>query len=260
MAGKALCQSCFLLENALTPQEQIELFQFIHERDATDWDNFPPCMNPTPKTLQLSANISEKNQHAIERKVAATARTISIDPNSQPKNVVVELVEKAVDSSIASSNDNNDTPPTPLLQPIKSISLAVIRYCIQGTSSTVGYILPPHVDHCNDGSWVFLFSLGCTASFFVQFPTTDRDGDGDQERRHTFQMTSGDVLVFDPSSQARILHGVTGVVDSASDGMAWEERGETFGVLRESDLGCNVEFHLGDGFLFGKVFNSTTVA
>jgi hypothetical protein len=76
------------------------------------------------------------------------------------------------------------------------------------------------VDHCNDGSWVFLFSLGCTASFFVQFPTTDLDVDMDWERRHAFQMKSGDVLVFDPSSDTRILHGVTSVVNSASNGVA----------------------------------------
>lgn len=271
-AVKALGPGCFHLENALSPQEQIQLFRFLHARDATDWTSLRPCMNPTPKTLELlvTPTIPDKTteQDAIleGETVAttdATARTVSIDPNE--KNVVVELVEKVVDDIFASNSrsdcdDTSDatTPPPPFLHhPIQSISLSVIRYCIEGTSSTVGSILPPHVDHCNDGSWVFLFSLGCAASFFVHTTTTHPTGD-QEDRRHEFAMKSGNVLVFDPSSKARILHGVTGVFllddlddcgANENDRMTWwwkEERGDEFSVLRTSRFGvqCRMSFGL----------------
>ena len=56
-------------------------------------------------------------------------------------------------------------------------------------------------------------------------------------------MKSGDVLVFDPSSKAVILHGVDDVL-VASDVMVWEGKGKRFGMLRESRFGvqCRVSF------------------
>lgn len=242
----ALGESCFLLKNALTPQDQVQLFRFVHERDATDWDNLPSCMNPTPKTLELVVHLPEHQRRAMDQEADATARTISIHPQEdQLSNVVTQLVEKAKASILIATNCSN-AALLQLQHSIQSISLSVIRYCIQGSSSTVGSILPPHIDHCNDGSWVILFSLGCTVDFFVQCPTTTQNRT-DEERRHNFEMKSGDVIVFDPSSKARILHGVTGVVansSSSSDGKVWEEVGGGLSMLRESRLGvqCRVLF------------------
>jgi hypothetical protein len=48
------------------------------------------------------------------------------------------------------------------------------------------------------------------------------------------------------------LHGVTSVVNSASNGVAWEEMGETFGVLRESWFGVQCRGSFGWWFLAWK--------
>ena len=90
---------------------------------------------------------------------------------------------------------------------------------------------PPHIDHCNDGSWVVLFSLGRTVTFHVQT--------SGMAQRHAFDMKSGDVLVFDPSSEAAVVHGVAGVLPANEKG---GELGTRFDVLRTSRFGvqCRV--------------------
>jgi hypothetical protein len=64
-------------------------------------------------------------------------------------------------------------------------------------------------------------------------------------QRHTFDMNSGDVLVFDPSSQAAILHGVAGVGFGEEAFVTGEELGTRFDVLRRSRFGvqCRVAFN-----------------
>ena len=206
----------FLLRGALALEEQVRLFGFIHERDATDWEKFSPCMNPTPKTLELL------QQHETQ-----TARTLRCGPSDE--TAVVEMVAKAI--GILRWH-----------QAIKSLTVAVIRYCASGSNPCIGGCFPPHVDHCNDGSWVFLFSLGCTATFHVQSTG--------MAQRQTIEMKSGDALVFDPSSEAAVVHGVTGVAreeEGASArgdelGARGDELGARFEVLRSSRFGvqCRV--------------------
>ena len=206
----------FLLRGALALEDQVRLFGFIHERDATDWERLSPCMNPTPKTLEL-----------VQQHETQTARTLGFGPDDQ--TVVVEMVAKAIGI-------------LRWRQAIKSLTVAAIRYCASGSNPCIGSCFPPHIDHCNDGSWVFLFSLGCTATFHIQ--TTD------MAQRHTIRMKSGDALVFDPSSEAAVVHGVTGVAreeEGASArgdelGARGDELGARFEVLRSSRFGvqCRV--------------------
>jgi len=195
-----------LLTGALTLEEQAQLFGFIHEHDVTDWGKLAPCMNPTPKTLEFSQQLG-----------AQSTRLLSYSPSD--KTAIVEMVTKAVG----------------MLQwpkAIKSMTVAAIRYCASGSHPSIGSCFPPHVDHCNDGSWVILFSLGRTATFHIQTP--------DMTQRHTFDMNSGDCLLFDPSSEAAVVHGVAGVAfeEEAS------ELGKRFDVLRSSRFGvqCRVTF------------------
>eukprot|EP00960_Hanusia_phi_P010266 300105-Hanusia_phi.AAC.2 len=205
---------CFLLQGVLALQEQLQLFSFIHKRDVTDWDNLSPCMNPTPKTLEL----------AVQKHGAQTARVLSFGANHDEAAVVVEMVQKAKEA-------------LGWRQTIESLTIAAIRYCASGSNPTIGSCFPPHVDHCNDGSWVFLFSLGCSATLQIKSP--------DMAERHTFEMESGDVLVFDPSSEAAVVHGVDGVAcgeeEASSSRMAELGAGE-FEVLRHSRFGvqCRV--------------------
>ena len=198
-----------LLKGLLSYEEQLQLFTFIHERDATDWERLSPCMNPSPKTLQL-----------VQQHGAQAAPLLSFGPNSEA--VIVEMVQKAIQAL--------QWP-----QAIRSLTVAVIRYCASGTNPCIGSCFPPHVDHCNDRSWVFLFSLGCTATFHIKSP--------DMAQRHTFEMKSGDALVFDPSSEAAVLHGVDGVAreEEEASSAGDELRGE-FEALRHSRFGvqCRV--------------------
>ena len=61
-----------------------------------------------------------------------------------------------------------------------------------------------HINHCNAGSWVYLLSLGCTANFIVKGPSMDTCC--------KFKFCSSDVLVFNASTNAGILHGVNAIV------------------------------------------------
>ena len=197
-----------LLAGALTLDEQAQLFGFIHEHDVTDWEKLAPCMNPTPKTLEFA-----------QQQGAQSTRILSYSPND--KTAVIEMVTKAI--GILGWH-----------KAIKSMTVAAIRYCASATHPCIGSCFPPHIDHCNDGSWVVLFSLGLPATFHIQTPS--------MTQRHTFDMNSGDVLVFDPSSQAAILHGVAGVAFGEEAIVTGEELGTRFDVLRRSRFGvqCRV--------------------
>lgn len=203
--------SWFLLRGVLAQEQQLRLFSFIRERDATDWERLPPCMNPTPKTLQL------RQEHGG----AQTAPVLSFGPNDEA--AVVEVVQRAREALGWS-------------RALKSLSVAAIRYCASGSHPAIGSCFPPHIDHCNDGSWVFLFSLGCAATFHIKSPA--------MAERHTFEMKSGDALIFDPSSQAAVLHGVDGVAcaEEAASGAGETELGRDFEELRHSRFGvqCRV--------------------
>ncbi|VEU36034.1 unnamed protein product [Pseudo-nitzschia multistriata] len=199
-----------LLTGALTLEEQVRLFSFIHERDATNWDKLMPCMNPTPKTLEL-----------VQKEGAQPARVLSYGPDDE--TAVVEMVTKAIGI-------------LQWRQSIKSVTVATIRYCASGSHPCIGSCFPPHIDHCNDGSSVVLFSLGRTATFHIQTPG--------MAQRHTFDMNSGDVLVFDPSSEAAVVHGVASVASGEEGSVRGDELVARFDVLRSSRFGvqCRVSF------------------
>ena len=200
-------QNWFLLKALLSQMEQLDLFIFVNQHDASDWGNLSTCMNPTPKTLDLV----QQN--------GTSAPTLNLNPNH--KNVVLDSVKKAFDTMQWSVS-------------IKSVSMAVIRYCPAGTSQKIGSCFPCHIDHCNDGSWVVLLSLGCNTIFQIKSP--------DMKEREIIELQSGDCLVFDPSSNAEILHGVDGVFEVNKSNERWTECGKKFEVLCGSRFGvqCRV--------------------
>merc|ERR1712118_612258 len=105
--------------------------------------------------------------------------------------------------------------------------MAAIRY-----TSPNGHF-PPHIDHCNDGSFVCLMSLGCTANFMVKGPS--------MAAKRVFPLHSGDVLVFNPSTKAGLLHSVVDIAEESSCPSALAQR---FPVLGKHRFGvqCRVSY------------------
>jgi len=207
---------CLWIHGALSLAEQARLFEFVKARDRTDWENLPVCMNPAPKTLQLE-------QPGGGRDTAPTLVCKRHRGDDAVASVAAEMVDGV--SGILRGRSLS-LAGRPLTEPT-SISLAAIRY------QSPGGMFPPHIDHCNDGSWVFLFSLGCSAHFRVRAPAMDSP--------RKLELLSGDALVFDPSSGAGILHEVAGVGEEATCPSAL---GETFAELRSFRYGlqCRVRF------------------
>ena len=205
---------CYWLHGALSLSEQASLFEFLKAHDRTDWDNLPVCMNPAPKTLQLAHGIGGE----VVSSLAFDCRTMTV-----ASEAVCRVVGILCRCSLFS-----DRP----YYKAASFSLAAIRYpSPNGT-------FPKHVDHCNDGSLVFLFSLGCHARFRVEVPpTTEQRSSSSRE----LELQSGDALVFDPSTRAAIAHAVAGVGGEESCPAAL---GERFDELRRFRYGiqCRVRF------------------
>ena len=206
---------CYWLHGALSLSEQITLFEFIKDHDRTDWDNLPVCMNPTPKTLQFADGADG----------GATTPTLTFNCGTGTETFASEAVCRVARILHRRSLLLASQPPP---EPV-SFSLAAIRY-----PSPDGRF-PRHVDHCNDGSVVFLFSLGCHARFRVEARTTEGSSSLELELR------SGDVLAFNPSTRAAITHAVAGIggEESCPDAL-----GERFNELRKFRYGiqCRVHF------------------
>lgn len=198
--------ACVLIRNLLTLEEQSQLFEYIQHHDKTP-GNQPRAMVPAPKTLLLG-NEGEPN----------------IRYTFGEESVVNTLVDKA--SEILRVSDLNVVDGFDVCQ-YKTLSMATIRYDVSGQG------FPPHVDHCND-SFVFLASLGCTANFMVKGPLMDA--------QKTFKFCSGDLLVFNASSEAALLHSVVSIDDSASE--MGEVLGHKFPILQRHRYGvqCRMYF------------------
>ena len=103
--------------------------------------------------------------------------------------------------------------------------------------ATISYEAPhgrfdTHIDHCN-GSYVFLASLGNTCNFMVHAPSMA------SPRR--FKLFSGDMLVFNPSTEAAIKHGVESIDEAASS--SGESLGREFPALRNHRYGVQCRMH-----------------
>ena len=197
---------CFLMRNALNINEQQTLFEYIQANDRTPWSTIKPAMVPSPKTLVLGENGEP-----------------SLNYEFGQQSAINKLIDKAneIIRKYEINGTNND------FQTYKSISMATIKY-----ASPDGKF-PPHIDHCQN-SYVYLTSLGCTANFMVKGPnmTIKRD----------FKFNSGDMLIFDASTEAKILHGVTSIDSSITTES--QEIGKLFPVLTNHRYGvqCRLYF------------------
>jgi len=156
-------------------------------------------MNPTPKTLIFNDNQSTLkfigkgdeddnvyNQLIIHHTNANLQEYSHQNNNSE----LTETLTKMITSYASSFSETHKQP--------SSMSVAVIRYKPPNDN------FPLHIDHTNNNSYVYLLNLGCSANFIVKGPVNN-------EKKKEFKFQSGDVLVFDPSSNAGILHGVSSI-------------------------------------------------
>lgn len=129
---------CHWLHEVLSVSDQVYLFAYVKSNDRTDWANLPPCMNPSPKTLQLGPPPSP-------------LLSLSFDGDPSPSSVPHSCVSAVWRRLVAYGLLPPSSEP-------KAFTVAAIRYpSPDGT-------FPLHVDHCDDGSLVFLFSLGYRAT------------------------------------------------------------------------------------------------
>ena len=181
---------CYLIRQALLPSEQAQVFEDLMER-SKNTDNTSTSLYPSPKTIRFDGELSKlKFNH--------------VDKSSVYKRLIVE---KAADhlfrgESNAADKGKRAAGPTWLQYPVE-FTVAAIRYDV-----STG-VLADHVDHCNDGSWVVLLSLGCTAKFNVN--------------NYCMDFRSGDILVFDPSTKAKVLHGIESIINQEHDGFKLDE-------------------------------------
>ena len=197
----------FLLRDLLSLEDQIELFEYIEKNDKSPGsDGKPPVLNPAPKTLLLGDDgCPTKNYEFADT------------------SVVNRFVKKA--SERLKSQDQNIMHGFDLCQ-FKSLSMATIQY-----KAPHGRF-PPHVDHCNE-SFVFLISIGCTANFMVKGPLAVVP--------KRFKLFSGDMLVFNSSTEAAILHAVESIDETGSAvGISLASK---FPVLCDHRYGVQIRMH-----------------
>uniref|UniRef100_A0A7S1NCH2 Alpha-ketoglutarate-dependent dioxygenase AlkB-like domain-containing protein n=1 Tax=Eutreptiella gymnastica TaxID=73025 RepID=A0A7S1NCH2_9EUGL len=173
---------CYLIRNCLSLSEQTSIYQDILCRSKDTDNRSKSCMHPTPKTI-----IFDGNQSSLKFSGDNTYNTLIVqNANGILRKEAQNKSQNGMLSKIMTTSCGTDT----------KMSIGVIRYHVPDGK------FPEHVDHCNDNSWVYLLSLGCSATFVVKGPHSEKQ---------MFQFNSGDVLVFDPSSDAAIVHGVNSI-------------------------------------------------
>lgn len=177
---------CYLIRNCLNPSEQTSIYQDISHRSKHTDNRSKPCMHPTPKTIIFDGNqstlkFSGGDNNIYNKLIVQTANDVLKKE---------EILQKKHPQRFARTACNTTDDTTPM-------SVGVIRYQVPNGN------FPEHIDHCNDNSWVYLLSLGCSANFVVKCNR--------KSEKQQFRFRSGDVLVFDPSSDAAIVHGVASI-------------------------------------------------
>ena len=204
---------CFWIRNALGIKEQIEVFGDILERSKNvDNTQKRPCMNPSPKTLVFDGHKStlrfgKKRDNDENGDTTASSSSLS----SVYERLILRKASSFVSHYVAGKQRRASGQQ--LLLNCDRYSVGVIRYAAPNGS------FPEHIDHCNDSNgWVFLLSLGCTARFSVQKRLSKNYKNTTtitkKNEKFLIELNSGDILVFDPSSEAAILHGVVSILPS----------------------------------------------
>lgn len=209
-----LQNECFWIHNAITPKEQIDVFADILER-SKHVDNMQkrPCMNPSPKTLIFNGHEptlrfgKKRDNEGQSNEESTISRSLS--------SIYDELILRRATSLVYPFvHGKKTTQEAESALDYNRYSVGVIRYAAPNGS------FPEHIDHCSHpNGWVVLLSLGCKAKFSVRKSIPkDNIANAAEKKKHNpkihLELNSGDVLVFDPSSEAAVLHGVASILPS----------------------------------------------
>jgi len=202
-------KTCFWIHNAISIDEQIEVFREIQEKSKQmDNSQRTPCMNPSPKTLIFNGNtptlrFGKPQSNSNDEPLTSTSLS----------SVFERLVVNRAMSLVSQHHQRqqpaaNEASPSYQSDGCTTGVADNLRYD-QYTVSVIRYPAPDgsfaeHIDHCNNpGAWVVLLSIGCTATFSVR---------GSRDDPKTFlKLESGDIMVFDPSTAAAVRHGVVSI-------------------------------------------------
>ena len=187
-------QNCILIHNALTLDEQMELYQSIEGAKRNfELTKFEQKENMMSTVLIYEANqdydgLFMKNFHnTCYYKMANKTRGI-IDRNYKFKNLKKDISKYRVDN------------------------ITALKY------PSINGQLGIHCDR--NPSVVFLYSIGCTANFYVfgdkMRKNEDKEFVDKRKDGQVFKFKSGDMLFFDASNEANIQHGVISIDDSDS--------------------------------------------
>ena len=174
---------CFLIKNALSMEEQLQLVENIHSQKQ--------AMQEEMGALGLSVNDVSFDMGAGDMKPFG---------ESAPGKAILRAKE-----FIATKCSLPDD-----LKPMKDFQV----YCVDARFYGESQVLPYHCDDIKKkNSVVFLFSLGRSANFYVHCPEMggDRTNDG-----KLFEFRSGDLLFFDATRDAGVYHGIESIGPASS--------------------------------------------
>ena len=233
---------CFWIHNALTLKEQIEVFADILERSKhVDNTQKRPCMNPSPKTLIF--NGQEPTLRFGKKRDCEGGNNEEITISQPLSSIYDELILRRANALVSPFVDGKKTTTgAESALGYNRYSVGVIRYTAPNGS------FPEHIDHCNHpNGWVVLLSLGCKARFSVRkgIPK-DISAKAAEKKKHNpkmhLELNSGDVLIFDPSSNAAILHGVASILPSTCPQALIDAFGEEAMSNRRYGVQCRTSF------------------
>lgn len=218
------------IQNALTMDEQMSLWQDLVDRDKTEfYAKF--ANNPRAKLnaqFKKNNNIEEKKQ---ENKDGAPSKKHAF-PIKFDKNSVFEFF-KSSDNSIYNqlvqkANDiiNKKFKDYAILKQYKDKGIALTAIVYKSPNGNLGN----HIDKAT--SLVYLFSLGCTANFYIHGPKMDKE--------RVIKFKSGDMLLFDASSEAKVMHGVQSIDDTST---CPKDLGDKYEKLKTNRVGVQCRIH-----------------
>jgi hypothetical protein len=277
---EVLAPECFLLRGCLDLDEQVELCDYIASIDKTppEIEGMPKPINQTPKSLVLAEDGKHRNRgyssedetvinkivsgvcdllqrrklHVFKFRDAITVKKMAAKKTFLLSRSGSKGKRKgAVDSSAGLGKgpeketedaegglQENQKEPDSIQEPgsiterkvdiceHKSITMATIRY------EALKHKLDAHVDHC-DESLVVLISLGRTINFMIRA--------GRQSELKRFKFLSGDILIFNASTAAELVHGLESVDEAASE--VGELLARRFPVLQNHRYGVQCRIH-----------------
>jgi hypothetical protein len=277
---EVLAPECFLLRSCLDLDEQVELCGYITSIDKTplEIEGVPKPIHQTPKSLILAEDGEHRNRgyssedetvinkiisgvcallqrrslhmfkfrdaSVVKRTAAKKTFLLSRSGSKGKRKGAVdsraefgkELEKDAEDVEVGPQENQKETDSIPEPSTIaerkvdicehRSITMATIRY------EALKHKLDVHVDHC-DESLVVLISLGRTVNFVIRA--------GRQSELKRFKFMSGDILIFNASTAAELLHGLESVEEAASE--VGELLAGRFPVLQNHRYGVQCRIH-----------------